>query len=252
MRYYLKKDDNNTPTALIRYDGEEMIEQYWDRADKKWENTAAMTSTWIRGGDTFDFCTLEEAKAFCLDPFLIEERQLQARREAEALIAQTLATDPTAPAEAKQVLNAALELAFQAHLTQFRRDNQTPYIVHPVEVAKRVQGWQAVAVAFLHDVMEDNAAYTEAVLAQQGIPTQIIAATAALTHHRTPEQVERFAQYPEEGQLEYLDYVRRQVLPNPLARVVKIADIQCNLAGTPTQKQVERYEKALLLLQGQA
>src|SRR3972149_1547626 len=54
----------------------------------------------------------------------------------------------------------AARFAAKAHAGQFRKDGKTPAIVHPARVAGRVAVLpfatdELVAVAYLHDVMED-------------------------------------------------------------------------------------------------
>ena len=69
------------------------------------------------------------------------------------------------------VIDAAYQLAVQAHSTQ-RRDNGDPYITHPVAVAGILAGYRldlaSIATALLHDVIEDTAYKLPAIEAQFG------------------------------------------------------------------------------------
>lgn len=63
----------------------------------------------------------------------------------------------------------ANEVAVKAHWRQTRRDGKTPYIVHPREVVSYLQNHGiynpiCIAVAWLHDALEDNREFTEDIL----------------------------------------------------------------------------------------
>ncbi len=128
---------------------------------------------------------------------------------------------------------AALEYATFAHAGQFRRDDVTPYIEHPKKVMALLEGYgdEAIAVAALHDSIEDGRT-TALRLEDAGFPYYIVRAVVLLTKS--------------EGQPydAYLDVLSR----NPIARMVKIADMLANLTDSPTPKQIERYTKGILFL----
>ena len=123
----------------------------------------------------------------------------------------------------------AMLVATKAHQGQRRRGGAA-YITHPHRVAIRVKraGPEAVAVAWLHDVLEDTPT-TPADLAEAGIPGEVIEAVKAITKDRTRPYAE------------YLD----QVIANPIAWLVKIADIKDNMDDQPTKDNVTKYEYAL-------
>lgn len=126
------------------------------------------------------------------------------------------------------------EFATGFHSGQFRRDGVTPYIRHPEDVAKQLKGRPAewVAVAWLHDILEDTTC-TEADLRHiLEAPESVIEAVVLLTK--------------KEGQhyLEYLEALRA----NEIARMVKIADMVSNLSDKPTTKQIRKYATGLLRL----
>ena len=62
--------------------------------------------------------------------------------------------------ETMKVVQQALIFAIEAHEGQTRKDNKTPYIVHPIMVAincaKKGMDDEEIAAAFLHDVVEDT------------------------------------------------------------------------------------------------
>lgn len=143
-----------------------------------------------------------------------------------------MATSRTDQDELDDVVVRAQALARSAHAGQFRRDGSTPYIVHPQAVALRVAGDPlAEATAWLHDVLEDTAVTAE-VMRGHRIPEEVIACVRLLTKP--------------EGAV-YETYLQ-EVKANPLARKVKIADMLSNLADAPTDKQIVKYAKGLLIL----
>ena len=126
----------------------------------------------------------------------------------------------------------AAAIANDAHQGQFRRDGTTPYIRHPQAVAARVAGDpQAEAVAWLHDVLEDTAVTVEMLRGQQ-IPEEVICAVARLTKA--------------EG-TDYEAYLMA-IKANPLAKKVKIADMLSNLGDQPSEKQILKYARGLVIL----
>lgn len=130
-------------------------------------------------------------------------------------------------------VSIASSIARKAHEGQFRRDGITPYIIHPEAVAKSLGGEHpyVIAAAWLHDVLEDT--QTSVVhLKNAGIPWQVIDAVELLTRA--------------DGQ-PYEDYLHR-IAQDEIARKVKIADIRHNLSDAPTEKQISKYQKALLTL----
>ncbi|MGW0021948.1 HD domain-containing protein [Rhodococcus sp. NPDC003382] len=108
------------------------------------------------------------------------------------------------------ITRAAQRIATVAHAGQVDRAGR-PYITHPARVAARVAGDDhAVAVAWLHDVVEDTTV-TLADLGEQ-FPPEVVAAVDALTRRDGEEPVEYYAR------------VRRV----PLALTVKLADLADN------------------------
>lgn len=104
----------------------------------------------------------------------------------------------------------ALKLCFDAHKYQMDKSG-LPYVFHPFHLAEQMESEDTIVVALLHDVVEDTP-YTLKDLRDMGFGQQITDAIALMTHdERVP----------------YLEYVRR-IRKNPIARAVKIADLQHN------------------------
>ena len=132
----------------------------------------------------------------------------------------------------------ALRLCYEAHKGQFDKSG-VPYVFHPVHLAEQMPDEDSTVAALLHDVVEDTA-YTLADLERMGFPARALEAVSLLTHD------------PKEP---YLSYVAR-VKENPVARLVKLADLRHNSDLTripqPTEKdyaRVEKYAKAIRLLE---
>ena len=131
----------------------------------------------------------------------------------------------------------AKAIATAAHFKQLRRDGVTPYIVHPEEVVRRIQKNKpgdvddyVISVAWLHDVLEDTRITADELL-RLGIPKTIVNAVVVLT--KTGKDYNK-----------YINDVKGDIL----ARIVKIADMEANLADDPTEQQIEKYTKALAFL----
>ena len=109
------------------------------------------------------------------------------------------------------------------------------YIEHPAHVASMVDGDDAKAVAWLHDVVEDHGdIWSLNDLRAVGLSEEVVAGVDAMTH-RVGE--------------DYLDFVRRAAA-DPLARVVKLADVVHNMDLSRLQqvrpRDVRRIEEKYL------
>lgn len=139
------------------------------------------------------------------------------------------------------LVEAAREFATQAHAGQFRRDGVTPYINHPAKVvALLTETYQSLhkepdpvvlAVAWLHNVVEDTK-FSAANLYDAGFPHEVVRAVVWLT----------------KSQRETYEEFIAAIARDPIATLVKVADILANLRDDPTPKQVEKYTKAILFL----
>lgn len=109
------------------------------------------------------------------------------------------------------LLEKAIALAATYHAGQTDKAGQ-PYILHTLRVMMRQQTEDARIVAVLHDVVEDTA-ITIADLSRAGFSDAVVLAVDLLT--RRPD-------------VAYEDYLEA-VAANPLARAVKIADLEDNM-----------------------
>lgn len=131
------------------------------------------------------------------------------------------------------IIEISKRVASRAHSGQHRRDGWTPYINHPAAVSGKLADESSVviATAWLHDVLEDTAETPETLRAA-GLPDSVIHAVEVLTKTES---------------VSYEEYLRG-VRQNWIARKVKIADILHNLSDAPTDRQIIKYAKGLLLL----
>jgi (p)ppGpp synthase/HD superfamily hydrolase len=108
-------------------------------------------------------------------------------------------------------LEDAIALAVEAHRGQTDKSGQ-PYILHPLRVMFRCQTDTQRIVAVLHDVVEDTGRTLDD-LRQLGYSGEVLAALDCVTK-REREPYDAFVE---------------RAAANPVARVVKIADIEDNL-----------------------
>ncbi len=137
--------------------------------------------------------------------------------------------------DAAEVLEWAVEFACRAHRGQrYPSPEPQPYAFHLFRVMLAVDGDCARIAALLHDVLED----TEATMAdlRDAVPAAVVDAVIALTHR------------PQDTYEEYIELVAL----NPLARMVKLADLADNLSnnrGLPRTvdvvARIARYEHAM-------
>lgn len=123
----------------------------------------------------------------------------------------------------------AIARARQAHEGQIDKAG-APYISHPLRVMNALQGEDARIAGVLHDVIEDSK-IDEKELARLSYSPRIIEAVLAVTKKSGED---------------YDEFIARAAL-NPIARQVKIADLEDNMDLTrianPTSKDEERLEK---------
>ena len=133
------------------------------------------------------------------------------------------------------LVDRAEGIAYEAHKGQTRKDGLTPYVVHPQRVAKAVEGYEAKAVAWLHDVLEDNKIdLTAKDLLKCRIPLEVVEAVEVLTKEKHEN---------------YEDYIVR-VKQNKLATEVKVADLEDNALDGGHPENSEKYDRALSYLLG--
>ena len=141
--------------------------------------------------------------------------------------------------KADMLYRRAIEIATQAHIGQVDKGGN-PYIDHPLAVAEDVEDITLKIVAILHDVLEDSD-MTAGDLLTEGFSREIVDAVCVLSHDKSDS-------------ISYEDYICH-VKENPIARAVKISDINHNLdlsrIPNPTAHdyaRCEKYRKALAYL----
>lgn len=134
-------------------------------------------------------------------------------------------------------LEDTIQLALDAHRGQVDKAG-APYILHPLRMMLQMDDEPAQMAAVLHDVVEDSPVTLDD-LREQGFSAEVVAAVDALTRREDET---------------YLDFVRR-ARTNPIARRVKLADLQDNMdlrrLSDITEKDVERlrrYRRAWAIL----
>lgn len=136
------------------------------------------------------------------------------------------------------LLEHAIAIALDVHSGQKDRYGR-PYILHPLHVMLQVESEEEMTAAVLHDVVEDSEMTLDDLRAQ-GFPEEILAAVDLLTHDKSA--------------MSYDDYVRR-LKPNPIARRIKLADLQHNMdirrlkkIGPKDTARLEKYHRAWRML----
>jgi (p)ppGpp synthase/HD superfamily hydrolase len=142
----------------------------------------------------------------------------------------TAAEQPTNDVAGGATIEDAIELAVRAHRGQTDKYH-LPYILHVFGVAARCRTIEEKIVAFLHDTVEDgHTTFDE--LRRLGFSERVIEAVDCLTRRKGEN---------------YAAFVER-IAPNPLARVVKLADLEDNMDVRRSDramkvKDAERMEK---------
>ncbi len=133
----------------------------------------------------------------------------------------------------------AICIAARAHKGQ-RDKAGAPYLLHPLRMMMRMTSEVAMIAAVLHDVVEDSD-WTLEQLCEEGFSGEVLEAVDCLTHR--------------EGE-SYQEFVER-IRANPIARQVKIADLEDNMniqrishLGAKDLERLEKYHKAWCVLTG--
>ena len=126
-------------------------------------------------------------------------------------------------------LQRAIEIAVEAHKGQTQK-NELPYILHPLSLMLSMNTDEERIAAVLHDVVEDTQ-WTLDALATNGFQPEVLKAIDYLTH--------------KDG-VSYDDYID-QIKLNPIARIVKLADLEDNMnllrIPDPTDNDLNRLKK---------
>ena len=134
-------------------------------------------------------------------------------------------------------LEDAISIAALAHRGQ-RDKAGAVYLLHPLRLMLRMDSEAAMMAAVLHDVVEDSD-WTLEGLRERGFSEEVVEAIACLTH-RDGENYEEFVE---------------RLKPNPLARRVKLADLEDNMnvlrigqLGLKDLQRLEKYHRAWRVL----
>lgn len=131
--------------------------------------------------------------------------------------------------DAANMIEQGLQWALKAYGGKTDKGGK-PYILHPLRLMAQLDDPVSQLVALLHDVIEDSP-ITGADLRDGGLPESVVATVEVLTRRRG-ESYEAF-----------IDRVRE----NPLARKVKLLDIEDNLnllrLNAVTEKDLQRVAK---------
>ena len=137
-------------------------------------------------------------------------------------------------------LEKAISLALRVHAGQTDRYGH-PYILHPLHVMLQMDTEQEMTAAVLHDVIEDSELTLDD-LQEEGFSEPVLEAVRLMTH--------------EKESVSYEEYVRN-LKPNPIARKIKLADLQHNMDISRMDKvrerdldRLEKYRRAWELLTG--
>lgn len=137
------------------------------------------------------------------------------------------------------MITKARDFAKNVHTGHFRRDGVTPYFTHLELVASNVESMllednvlysEIVSAAWLHDSVEDGRTTLDVIEMEFGKIVSFL--VERLTHRED---------------MDYDEYIYL-ALQTESTRLIKIADILANLSDSPTNKQVKKYTKALLIL----
>ena len=130
----------------------------------------------------------------------------------------------------------AMIIAYNAHYGQ-KDKSGLPYIHHPLHLAEQMSSEETCIVALLHDVVEDTDITFDNL--KNEFSDEIIKALELLTHDKS---------------VDYFEYIKK-LKSNPIAKIVKIADLRHNSdrsrLDNPTENDLKRYvkyEKALKIL----
>lgn len=112
----------------------------------------------------------------------------------------------------ESALERAIHIAVMAHKGQVDRGG-APYILHPLRVMFNVKKTEEKIVAVLHDVVEDGKYSFEYLEKEAKFSKNIIKALKLLTRDPKESRVNN----------------AKRILSNPIARVVKLADVNDNM-----------------------
>lgn len=137
-------------------------------------------------------------------------------------------------------LEKSLQIAIQAYTGQKDKAGKT-YILHPLRIMAKMSTENEMAVALLHDVIEDSDISAHDLL-NEGIPQNIVEAVVLLTRNSDEN---------------YSDFILK-LANNPLAAKIKKADIEDNInilrlnkLGSSDFDRIRKYHEAWKILDSQ-
>jgi len=141
----------------------------------------------------------------------------------------------------QSLLETAIGIALRAHAGQRDRAGR-PYITHPLRMMGRARTDDERVVAVLHDTVEDGGpnGVTMASLEEAGFPRHILHAVDRLTRRKA-------SLFPDRRDDEPYEVFVERTAADPLARAVKLLDLQDNMDLTRlaavTSADVERLDR---------
>jgi len=129
--------------------------------------------------------------------------------------------------QSSSLLEKAIAIAVNAHVGQVDKAG-APYILHPLRMMHRAETDTERIVAVLHDVVEDTAVTADD-LRREGFPDEIMGALECVTKRAG----------------ETYDASLARAASNPIARRVKLADLEDNMDVRRLQTVTERDAKRL-------
>lgn len=138
-------------------------------------------------------------------------------------------------------LARAIQIAAEAHQGQVDKAGE-PYILHCLRVMLKVESREERIVVVMHDLLEDTS-WSRGDLEREGFSREVVNAIVALTR-MAGESYEAFV---------------RRAASNPIARSVKLADLEDNMdlsripeATERDRERLEKYERAYEVVRGRA
>ncbi len=134
-----------------------------------------------------------------------------------------------------QLLLKARQIASEAHLGVKRHISNEDYINHPRRIAEAAEPYGIIMqmAAWLHDVVEDNPAWTMDRLRAEGFPESVLTLVDAVTRRKADGE-------------SYSDFIQRIRGHSKDAATLKKLDLQDNLRDLPMGNSLRhKYTNAL-------
>lgn len=152
----------------------------------------------------------------------------------------------------QQEINRAFDFAYNAHKNIFRKDDVTPYVIHPLDVLRKLQMWgwndniEVAQAALLHDVVEDTPISLETI--EENFGKEVANIVNNLTF-RDKKENESNQDYQNAKSAHLAEFKDKPVL----SLVIKVADRICNIDDFLRSKNVnyavKYYKRAAGLFQ---